>query len=147
MSVFEELCLEYGSNELHREEMLDLLCRRLMITVKREAPSYEENALVLSVQKRLETDYAQPLTLTELALEHSVSPSKLSHEFKRVTGRAVMEYLTSCRIASAKAMLTHSPLPVGEIVSLCGFSDSSNFSRTFKAHTGLTPLEFRRRFK
>ncbi|MBQ9975539.1 MAG: helix-turn-helix transcriptional regulator [Clostridia bacterium] len=147
VSVFEELCLEYGSNKPHREEMLDLLCRRLMITVKREAPSYEENALVLSVQKRLETDYAQPLTLTELALEHSVSPSKLSHEFKRVTGRAVMEYLTSCRIASAKAMLTHSPLPVGEIVSLCGFSDSSNFSRTFKAHTGLTPLEFRKKFK
>ena len=146
-AIFKELCREYESNEPHREDMLDLLCRKLMISVKRESPSYEENPLVLAVQKRLEADYAQPLTLTALALEHSVSPSKLSHEFKRVTGWAVMEYLTSCRIASAKAMLTHSPLPVGEIVSLCGFSDSSNFSRTFKAHTGLTPLEFRRKFK
>ncbi len=147
VTIFEELCREYASSEPHREDMLDLLCRKLMITVKRESPPYEENPLVLSVQKRLETDCSLPLTLTQLALEHSVSISKLSHEFKRVTGRAVMEYLTSCRIASAKAMLTHTSRPVGEIVSLCGFSDSSNFSRTFKAHTGITPLEFRRRFK
>ena len=35
---------------------------------------------------------------------------------------------------------------IGEIVEHCGFSDSSNFSRTFRAVTGLSPSEFRKQY-
>jgi len=36
---------------------------------------------------------------------------------------------------------------IGTIVEECGFSDNSNFSRTFKKTTGLSPTEFRKQFR
>ena len=76
-----------------------------------------------------------------------MSASHLSHIFKSVAGVSTMAYLKACRIAAAKRYLAQTELPVGEIVERCGFSDSSNFSRTFREQTGMSPSEFRRSCK
>ena len=73
-----------------------------------------------------------------------LSPSHMSHLFKKITGRSVMGYLLDCRMAKAKQLLTHTDDTIAEIVEKIGFADSSNFSRTFKAVTGKTPRDFRR---
>ena len=57
-----------------------------------------------------------------------------------------MGYLQSCRMAAAKKYLAETDLEVGAIVDKCGFSDSSNFSRSFKRVTGSTPTKFRAQF-
>ena len=62
------------------------------------------------------------------------------------TGMSVMEYLLSCRMASAKRMLAGTQMGIGEIVERCGFSDNSNFSRTFKALNGMSPTDFRKKY-
>ncbi len=101
----------------------------------------------MDLQHRFAEQYDDPYTLEALAKEYNVSPSSLSHRFKEVTGMSVMEYLLSCRLAAAKNLLIETDLPIGEIVEQCGFSDSSNFSRTFKARTGLSPSAFRNLYK
>jgi AraC-like DNA-binding protein len=58
-----------------------------------------------------------------------------------------MEYLQSCRMANAKRMLAQTDYSVGEIVEKCGFSDNSNFSRTFKSLNGMSPTDFRKKYK
>ncbi len=58
-----------------------------------------------------------------------------------------MEYLKSCRMANAKQMLAETDYSIGEIVEKCGFSDNSNFSRTFKNLTDLSPSDFRKKYK
>ena len=82
--------------------------------------------------------------LSELALGYHISESHLSHIFKSVTGYAPIEYLMSCRLSAAKNLLSSSDKSIKEIIDLCGFSDESNFSRTFKKKVGMTPTEFRK---
>ena len=133
-----------------KETMQDLRFLELLILLYRQYPRLfvqDKNSrlmLVQQIQQRFADSCQKKYTLSDLADEFHTSASHLSHLFKNVTGSSVMDYLKSCRIASAKKYLAETDLTVSEVVEACGFSDFSNFSRTFRQVTGLSPSEFRR---
>ena len=152
-NLFNAILKEYKNESSLKEEMLEALVSQLLISLYRAFPQNEdylkdENLdLVLKIQKQFEENYTQSYTLEELAREYNISVSSLSHQFKKITGMSVMGYLLYCRIANAKNYLAKTNLPIGEIICICGFSDNSNFSRTFKTLIGITPTEFRKKYK
>jgi len=149
-TIFEQILGEQSENERLREEMTDLLVKQLLILAYRCTPFDFESgydSVVIAVKREFENDCKKQYTLDMLAREHNISVSALSHRFHAVTGTSVMGYLQSCRIAGAKRLLAEGEMPIGEIVERCGFSDCSNFSRTFKALTALTPTQFRKKYK
>ena len=48
------------------------------------------------------------------------------------------------KIEKAMVLLKHSNQTLTEIAFLCGFSDQSHFSKTFRITTGFKPNEFRK---
>ncbi len=152
-SLFERISSETSSNEKMAAEMTELLINELLISIYRRIPdsSYffdDENfKTILELQHRFENSCNERYSLSEIAREYSISASSLSHQFKKITGSSVMEYLLFCRIAAAKNLLTKTNLSISEIVEKCGFSDNSNFSRTFKKLNGISPLQFRQKYK
>ncbi len=143
---------EHRTNNLLGNKMQQLLLQQLLILVYRAHPeslSYEESELLLirRIQQQFEGDHGAKYTLQSLSRQYHISPSHLSHLFKKVTGTSVMGYLTDCRFAAAKRYLAETDLPIGTVLELCGFTDSSNFSRSFKAATGLSPTAFRSQFR
>ena len=132
------------------EKMLDSMLTRLLVLLYRKRPELfltDENRnteIVRELQSKFEKDYSEHFSLSELALGYHISESHLSHIFKNVTGYAPIEYLMSCRLSAAKNLLSSSDKSIKEIIDLCGFSDESNFSRTFKKKVGMTPTEFRK---
>lgn len=150
--IFRQLVEEHGSGKPLESEMGGLLLLEVLIHAVRADPALlsrqEQNfQLIRQVQILFETDFRSCTGLEQLAKHFHVSPSYLSHQFKAVTGRSVMGYLQSCRLAAAKELLVHTDLEIAQVVEASGFSDSSNFSRTFKAETGFTPSQFRKHFK
>lgn len=143
---------EYRTRAAMRDEMLELYLRHFLTEVYRLTPDLfsadesDSTVMVRTLQARLERDYAEPLTLTALAADCHVSPSHLSHLFKQITGYAPIEYLVACRLSAAKNLLCTTDRPIREIVERCGFTDESNFCRTFRQTTAMTPTEFRRAF-
>ena len=112
-----------------------------MIIRPRREPKVEE------IQRQFENDIVRAYSLIELADEYHISKYYLSHIFKTVTGYSVMDYLKVLRIAKAKALIAKTTMSISEIVETCGFSDSSNFSRDFKSNTGLSPSDFRKKYR
>lgn len=147
---FEEIIRERTDEGILTEKMQRLLLSRLLIMLYRRHSSRfsplagEEFELVFRIQQQFENDCAKNYSLSGLAKEYHVSTSTISHKFKKITGVSVFDYLYSCRLSSAKYFLAGTRLTVGEITEKCGFSDVSNFCRSFKRETGITPLEFRK---
>lgn len=78
--------------------------------------------------------YAEKLCLT---------PKYLSKIIKTATGRSAPEWIDSYVILEAKNLLKHSGTPIKEIVFKLNFPNQSVFYKFFKAHTGMTPTEYR----
>jgi len=148
--IFAQITGEYHSKEQLSDDMQALLVNELLIKIYRRLPELshfleaENFEMISELQRRFETHYEEAYTLEELSREYNVSVSLLSHQFKKLTGSSVMGYLLSCRMAAAKNLLAQTTLSIGAIVDKCGFSDSSNFSRTFKQMNGISPSDFRK---
>lgn len=148
VEIFRQLLLERkGENRLSCE-MEQLLVEQLLITIYRctDLNLHSPNSdIVMDIKRQLENNFSEQYTLEDLARGYGISVSSLAHRFRAVTGTSVMDFLQACRMAHAKRMLAETDSSIGRIVELCGFSDSSNFSRTFKSQNGMTPSEFRKK--
>jgi len=129
--------------DLHFSRLMLLLYRGCGEIIKSEGRDLE---LIRIIKKKLEGDYGEKITLSSLSQEFHISPSYLSHIFKRETGYAPIDYLMAARISVAKRLLSSTDKSVKEIVYLCGFGDESNFSRIFKKRTTISPTQFRRKY-
>ena len=141
---------EHNSAAKLSDEMEQLLIKQLLITVYRCTTINFDNTyddVVARVKRQFENEYHKPFTLAMLAKQQNLSISSLSQRFRTATGVSPMEYLQSCRMANAKQMLAETDCSIGEIVEKCGFSDNSNFSRTFKSLNGMSPTDFRKKYK
>jgi transcriptional regulator GlxA family with amidase domain len=71
---------------------------------------------------------------------------RFCRNFKKKTGMTLSGYIQSVRINTAKKLLQQSRMYVDDICYEAGFNSVSFFNRKFREHTGITPMEYRRRF-
>ena len=83
------------------------------------------------------------LNLNYAAAKLEVTPNYLSGRFSRDMRQSFSNYLTHYRINSAKELLTHINRKVYEVSLDVGFTDVSYFTRVFREHVGMTPLQYR----
>jgi AraC-like DNA-binding protein len=91
-------------------------------------------------------NYAHPIAIADLARRAHLSASQLQREFRRLFRMNPGDYILRVRLLMARRQLEETSLPVGQIALDCGFYDQSHFTRAFRASTGLSPLQHRRRF-
>lgn len=85
-------------------------------------------------------------SVESLAAKIGLSPSHLHAEFKAATGRTPHQMVIQYRMSAARHRLVTTPDPVKAIAYDVGFSNTENFCRAFKKHTGLTAAAFRRKY-
>jgi AraC-like DNA-binding protein len=76
-----------------------------------------------------------------------MSETAFSRFFKKQTGNSFTDHLTTLRLYSAKRLLRESDMSVTDVCFSAGFSNISNFNRTFLKQTGLRPLAYRKAAK
>ncbi len=96
------------------------------------------------VRVLLEGSFDRKLGLRDMSAEVNLSPWRLAHLFKSETGMSPQRYLTFVRLQRAKVQLETSFLSVQEIGAAVGIPNPSQFTRSFKAAYGLTPVEYRK---
>lgn len=91
----------------------------------------------------IENNYAQKLTMEQLAKQFYVSQRTISNLFRSRLGVTFYQFLTRRRLIAAKSLILKGAAL--ETVSLqSGFQDYSAFFRAFKGEFGISPREFRR---
>jgi hypothetical protein len=71
----------------------------------------------------------------------------LKRRFARATGVAPLEYVQTLRLEEAKHALETTTAPVEAVANDVGYEDASFFGRLFRRKVGLTPAQYRKRFR
>lgn len=74
----------------------------------------------------------------------NMSSSYLSDLLKKETGRTAQQHIQDIVIDRAKTLLLGTKEQVSQIAYGLGFEYPQHFSKMFKAHTGMSPAEYRR---
>ncbi|MEO1234359.1 MAG: AraC family transcriptional regulator [Myxococcota bacterium] len=85
----------------------------------------------------------EPLPLPTVARVACFSPYHFHRIFRALTGETLAHFVKRVRLERAVQMLAHHPgRSLTDVALACGFSGSSDFSRSFKAHYGVPPRVF-----
>ena len=128
------------------DHLLSCLVIRLtdIISTADDRAALSASPSVREVLLYMHLHFRETVTLSTLAGYAHLSPNYLSELFRSETGSTVMQYLTGLRIGYAKKLLSSTTLSVTDICFSCGFSSLSNFMKSFKNHTGFSPLNYRK---
>ncbi len=88
-----------------------------------------------------------PVSVEELATKYHMSVGHFIRSFKKAYGYTPMSYRIIKQIEQAKNFLSEMDINISTVSELCGFSDPLYFSRQFKRHTGMSPTEYKNKFR
>ncbi|MBE2272603.1 MAG: AraC family transcriptional regulator [Anaerolinea sp.] len=125
------------------------LARRLL-DEQETPPQYHERREALRkispALRLVESRFAEPLTLDDMAAAAMVSRSHLCALFSTALDTSPIAYRNSRRLVEGERLLRSTDRPVHEIAYVVGFSSVQEFNRLFLRYTGMQPSQFRRSF-
>ena len=136
----EELCaaLSKIKNELNSNK------QRLTDIFDAHAASLPPFEIASKLRDYMIKNFSEDINLNLIADNMNYSPSYLTKIFCQEYDVTPSKYLNNLRMQHAQKLLRHEPgLSVKQIGEMCGYHDQGYFSRIFKKHTGVSPLEYR----
>ena len=92
-------------------------------------------------------NYSNPIHTGSLAVMAGMSSPSFARHFKREFQMTPNRYVTMVRLNKACRLLTGTDKSISDIAIEAGFYDHSFFTKQFAKYKGMTPKEFRRRFR
>lgn len=120
-------------------ELIGELARRGDMKLGNEAPPWLKRA-----RQMLHETWNQNISVEQVAAEVGVHPSHLTRVFRAHLKQTPGEYLRRIRLERATRQVLASDLPLKAIAAYAGFADQAHFTREFRKHHGLSPMEMRR---
>lgn len=153
-----DLIQEYSSDDYFAFSSRKLNIFRLLLAIIRDPQ--RENAEVL---ERLNTcsktasyvykacdyinaHYPDDIDAKELADSMNISYKYFLDCFSQTMGEGFKAYLNKTRIKHAKIKLMHSSATISEIGTAVGYNSTSYFILEFRRQTGITPLQFSKKY-
>ena len=93
--------------------------------------------------KLVTENYSEHRQVTFYADKLCLSPKYLSKSIKDVSGKSAPEWIDANVMLEAKHLLKYSDMTIKEIVYRLNFPSQTAFYKYFKAHTGMTPTDYR----
>ena len=121
-------------------DLLGLLYRHCVI---RDASSLPTQKGFNQAVDYINDHYTENISSASLSALFGYDESYFCRKFKKQTGLTVMKYIQILRIEKARQLLTGTNLPVQDIATQCGFSDTAYFTNRFKSICHTTPTALR----
>ena len=105
-----------------------------------------EDEPIKKAQEYIESNVGQKISVDQLAGLFLISRRNFERRFKKATANTPVEYVQRVRIEAAKKSLEGGKDNINEVMYAVGYSDSKAFRTTFKKITGLSPLDYRKKY-
>lgn len=143
--LFSLLEQEYAKGVQGNAMVFEGLLKALFASIKEEAVKdgqqvYSKGAqLIALLQERLVNSVAYYAGVLH------TSPENLNAICKKEFDKTASAVITEALIKEAKRKLCYTDAPIAQLANLFEFNDASNFVKYFKRHTGVTPLQYRKK--
>ena len=151
-----DLALALVEEDLGRDVAL-LVARHLVVFLQRPggqaqfsaqlAAQTADRAPLRELQAWIPDHLDEDLSVPALAQRACMSDRNFARAFRRETGRTPGAYVEAARIERARIALETGDLPVEAIARQAGFGTVETMRRAFRRQLGVSPIEYRTRFR
>ncbi len=133
----------YSSPSKDRNAKLKFALETLVLQITDNICDSYTSPLSAEIISYISSHYKEKITLEDISRATFYSAAYCENEFKKTTGKSIINYLIDVRINNAKKMLAETSMSCARIALAVGFDDANYFSRVFKKRTGYSPLKYR----
>ncbi len=105
-----------------------------------------DDELVQQVQLYIEKNIEEKISVGELSTKFNVGRRNFDRRFIKATGNTPIEYSQRVKIEAAKKAFETNRKTINEIMYGVGYSDVKAFREVFRKITGMSPLEYKKRY-
>ncbi len=105
------------------------------------------DAVIARCQEWIARHYTTDSPVAAMAQLSGLAERSFKRRFAQALGMPPIEYVHALRLEESKRMLETSPLPLDEIACRVGYEDATFLGRLFRRKVGLTPAQYRKRFR
>lgn len=156
-TIMQQIMHESKSPDGESEFLRSLLTMELFVWLSRSLRTQWESNLASKGHKMqeilesakifIEKNYNTDISLSDISGYVYISTSHFARAFKKYYDISPIQYLLGIRIEKAKTLLEETNLKVGDIASSVGFSAQQRFNDIFKKHLGISPGEYRQKYR
>ncbi|WP_293304621.1 helix-turn-helix domain-containing protein [Pedobacter sp. UBA5917] len=152
--IYELIQLTQTSGGFHQEELIRSYIFALVYEIdayyRQNAPDTSSvkkgNLLFKKFRQLLSKNYTSERKLEFYASQLYLLPKSLSAAIKKQTGKSAGKWIDDAVMLEAKVLLQNKALTISQISSMLNFSEQSVFGKFFRANSGVSPVEYRKRF-
>ena len=133
----------YSSPSTDMQAKLKLALETLILQITDNLYDSYTSPLSAEIISFISSHYTEKITLNDISQATFYSAAYCENEFKKTTGKSIINYLIDVRINAAKKLLAESSMSCARIAAAVGFDDANYFSRIFKKRTGYSPIRYR----
>ncbi len=105
------------------------------------------DSVIVSAQEWLREHCRESSPVESVTARAGISARSFNRRFRKATGLTPIAYVQHLRVEAAKQRLETTRETVDVVGQAAGYEDPAFFRRVFKRITGLSPSEYRRKFK
>lgn len=102
--------------------------------------------MVQKAQSYIESKLSEKISIEQLSSMFAIGRRNFDRRFIKATGNTPTEYSQRVKIESAKKAFETSRKTINEVMYEVGYSDVKAFREVFRKITGMSPLEYRRKY-
>lgn len=106
-----------------------------------------EDKEVQKAQEYIEKNFNEKIQVDQLAEKLAMSRRSLERRFKKATHNTITTYIQRVKVEAAKRSLETTRENVNEVMYGIGYSDEKSFRNTFKKITGISPIQYRNKYR
>lgn len=137
MDIFDQSLPNYDQ---HMVDSIEQLCIKMRENLHREMNTLDE------VEYHLNARLGHFPGLEQIAAKMEMSPRALRRRLQQ-SGSSYQQLLQQAKHQLAMDLLRENKLTLNQVAKLCGFSETRNFSSSFKRWQGCSPLEYQSQYK
>jgi transcriptional regulator GlxA family with amidase domain len=105
-----------------------------------------DDEIVQQAQIYLEKNIEEKISVEELSSKFNVGRRNFDRRFIKATGNTPIEYSQRVKIEAAKKAFETNRKAINEVMYEVGYSDVKAFREVFRKITGMSPLEYKRKY-